>query len=471
MRLLRLVNQLMDFRKIEDRKMQVKASELDVIQFIGDVMSAFDKLAQKRKIDFQMVSEHKQLYAWFDPDMVDKVIFNLLSNAFKFTGDRGRIYLVISIDDSQKHVVISIEDNGLGMSQEHLSHAFDRFYTGDNRTGNGIGLSLSKEFIELHHGELILSSEKGRGTRFCILLPLGTAHFDEQQLVSGKYNWQRNSDYDFLNEYPLLPRLNETQDTDTRKDYTILLIDDNAELRQFIRNRLEGVYSIEEAHDGITGLRLAFEIVPDLIICDVMLPGKDGFEIIKTLKEDLRTSHIPTIILTAKGSMEQKIVGIQSGADEYITKPFVPEYLHERIKALIRSRELLKEHYSHDLNIEMSVSTPGSLDKKFINDFTAMIEKHMANSELHVNDISRELGMSRVQVYRKVKALLGYSVNDYIITVRLKKAKHMLLNTDKTIAEISTEVGFSSPAYFSTAFKTKFNVSPREFKSSQSNLI
>ena len=470
-RLLRLVNQLMDFRKIEDRKMLVKASELDVIDFIRDVMSAFEKLAQKRKMDFRFISEHRQLYVWFDPDMLDKVIFNLLSNAFKFTNDRGKISVTVSIDDEQRHVLIWIEDNGRGMSEEHIRHAFDRFYTGENLTGNGIGLSLSKEFIELHHGELILRSEKGRGTRFCIMLPFGNAHFDEQQLFSGGLNWQRNSNYDFLNEYSLPQQVAESHEQDSKKDYTVLLIDDNSELRQFVRNRLQTFYNIEEAHDGVTGLRLAFEIVPDVIICDVMLPGKSGFEVVKTIKEDLRTSHIPTIILTAKGSMEQKIVGIQSGADEYITKPFVLEYLHERIKALIRSREQLKAHYSHDLNLEVNGTSPGSLDKKFINDFIAMIEKHMANSELHVNDISRELGMSRVQVYRKVKALLGYSVNDYIISVRLKKAKHLLLNTDKTIAEISTEVGFSSPTYFSTAFKSKFNLSPREFKTSQSSMI
>ncbi|HEX6223324.1 MAG TPA: substrate-binding domain-containing protein, partial [Chryseolinea sp.] len=190
MRLLRLVNQLMDFRKIEDRKMLVKASELDVVDFIADIMTAFEKLAQKRKMDFQLITEHKQLYAWFDPDMIDKVIFNLLSNAFKFTNDRGKIYVRITIDDAHKNVVICIEDNGLGMSEEHIRHAFDRFYTGENLTGNGIGLSLSKEFIELHHGELVLTSEKGRGTRFCIMLPFGTAHFDDQQLFSGKFNWQ-----------------------------------------------------------------------------------------------------------------------------------------------------------------------------------------------------------------------------------------------------------------------------------------
>jgi len=471
MRLLRLVNQLMDFRKIEDRKMMVKPSEQDIIHFIDDVMTAFGKVAQKRKIDFQLISEPGKLYVWFDPDMLDKVIFNLLSNAFKFTNDRGKIYITISIDELQKHAVICIEDNGLGMSPEHIQHAFDRFYTGDNLTGNGIGLSLSKEFIELHHGDLILTSEKGKGTRFYITLPLGNAHFDEQQLFSGKFNWQRNSNYDFINEYSIPQKASESADQVSKKDYTILIIDDNSELRQFVKSRLQSLYNIEEAHDGVTGLRLAFDIVPDLIVCDVMLPGKDGFEVVKTLKEDLRTSHIPAIILTAKGSIEQRIVGIQSGADEYIAKPFVLEYLHERIKALIRNREQLKEHYSHDLNIEMNASVPGSLDKKFINDFTAMIEKNIANSELHVNDVCRELGMSRVQIYRKVKALLGYSINDYIISVRLKKAKHLLLRTDKTIAEISTEVGFSSSTYFSTAFKAKFNLSPREFKISQSSVI
>jgi len=253
-----------------------------------------------------------------------------------------------------------------------------------------------------------------------------------------------------------------------QRDYTILLIDDNTELRKFVKSRLTSLYNIVEAQDGMTGLHLAFETVPDLIICDVMLPGKDGFEISRTLKEDVRTSHIPIIILTAKGSIEQKIVGIQTGADEYITKPFVFEYLSERIKALIHNRNVLKEHYSQDLNIDTHVSSPGGLDKKFMNDFAALVEKNISNPDFNVNEIALELGMSRVQIYRKVKALMGYSVNDYIINVRLKKAKHLLLNTDKSISEVSSEVGFSSATYFSTTFKNKFKLSPKEFKSAQS---
>jgi signal transduction histidine kinase/AraC-like DNA-binding protein len=463
-RLLRLVNQLMDFRKIEDRKMMLHASETDLIQFITEVMSAFEKVAQKRKIDLQLITEVQKLYMWFDPDMLDKVIFNLLSNAFKFTNDKGRVHITVSVDDPQKNAVICVEDNGLGMSEEHINHAFDRFYTGENFSGTGIGLSLSSEFIQLHHGELSLSSEKGRGTRFCITLPLGNAHFDEQQLVTGRVGWVRNKDYDFLNEAPVPGQKNGMEEAILQKDYTILLIDDNSELRSFIKSRLETFYNIVDAAEGTTGLHLAFDVVPDLIICDVMLPGKDGFEISRTLKEDLRTSHIPIIILTAKGSMEHRIVGVRSGADEYITKPFVFEYLLERIKALIRSRELLKEHYSQDLNIEATAVSPRNLDKKFISEFTALIEGNISNPELHVNTICQELGMSRVQLYRKVKALLGYSVNDYIVSVRLKKAKYMLLNSDKSISEIASDVGFSSPTYFSTAFKGKFKISPTEFK-------
>lgn len=470
-RLLRLVNQLMDFRKIEDKKMMVRASEMDIIKFIEEVMTAFEKIAVKRKIDFRLVSDLPQLSVWLDPDMLDKVIFNLLSNAFKFTNDKGRIHITVSIDGADKNVLILVEDNGIGMSEDYLKHAFDRFYTGENVSGTGIGLSLSKEFIELHHGQLVLTSEKGKGTRFYITLPLGKAHFEDYQVVSDKLSWSRKTEYDILVEDqnfiepPVAAALEET--FVSQKEHTLLLIDDNAELRNFVKGRLQQYYNIVEAADGVTGLHLAYEVVPDVIICDVMLPGKDGFEISKTLKADLRTSHIPVVILTAKGSIEQKIAGVQTGADEYITKPFVFEYLHERIKSLIKNREALKEHYSHDLNIEPVSSLPGGLDKKFINDFQALVERNIGNADFNVNEIGRELGMSRVQVYRKVKALLGYSVNDYIVNVRLKKAKHLLMHSDKSISEIAGDVGFSSSTYFSTTFKAKFHVSPKEFKASQ----
>jgi signal transduction histidine kinase/AraC-like DNA-binding protein/CheY-like chemotaxis protein len=470
-RLLRLVNQLMDFRKIEDKKMMLKASETDLLLFIRDIMTAFEPVAQKRKIEFRLICDLPHLYAWVDPDMIDKVIFNLLSNAFKFTNDKGRIHVTLFLDSSQRNATIWVEDNGIGMSDEHISHAFDRFYTGDNYGGNGLGLSLSKEFMELHHGSLTLTSEKGRGTRFEIILPLGKAHFDESQLVSSRPDWERNRTYDILNEDNYLPDPVEHEEVMfSQKEHTLLLIDDNAELRRFLKSKLSHYYNIVEAHDGLTGLHLSYNVVPDVIICDVMLPGKDGLTVAAELKSDLRTSHIPIIILTAKGSMEHRIAGVQTGADEYVTKPFVFEYLEERIKALIKNRVLLKEHYSHDVTIDHQITSPGGLDRKFVNDFTSLIEKNIPNSSFNVNDISRELGMSRVQIYRKVKALLGFSVNDYVMNVRLKKAKH-LLHGDMSISEVATEVGFSSSTYFSTAFKSRFNISPKEYKQAQSTEI
>lgn len=466
LRLLRLVNQLMDFKKIEEKKLVMRVSEMDIIQFTRETMAAFEAAAVKRKIDFQLTTEFKQLYAWFDPNMLDKVIFNLLSNAFKFTNDKGKILIDISIDKDNRNVLIMVEDNGVGMSREFTQHAFDRFHTEGSYGGTGLGLSLSKEFMEAHHGDLILSSERGKGTRFFIVLPLGKVHFDADEFLE-QPNWVRPSDFDML-AAESVKVISESSALEEQKDYTVLLIDDNAELRAFLKKRLENYYNVVESAEGVTGLHLANDIVPDVVICDVMLPGeKDGFQVARELKEDRRTSHIPIIILTAKGSIEQKIAGVQTGADEYITKPFIFEYLHERIKSLIRNRESLKEHYSLDLSIDPQSNTPGSLDKKFVNEFIAQIEKNISNPEFNVNDLGRELGMSRVQVYRKVKALLGFSVNDYIINVRLKKAKSLLLETNMSIADISSEVGFSSPTYFSTTFKSKINMSPKEFKLSQ----
>lgn len=472
MRLLRLVNQLMDFRKIEDRKMPMHASELDLVAFIEDVMAAFEKIAARRNIQYRLHTNVGQLLVWFDPDKLDKVIFNLLSNAFKFTHDSGKISLTISVEDSGKHAVVFVEDNGVGMSKEDADHAFDRFHTGGHPAGTGLGLSLSKEFIDLHHGGLTLASELGKGTRFCIMLPLGKAHLTDQETTTHTPSFIDTKDYEALVDDTHLPVIQMDSENDlTIKEHTVLLVDDNPEMRFFLRKRLQTLYNIQEAQDGMAALEKAYAIVPDLIICDIMLPGKNGIEVTTTLKSDRRTSHIPVIILTARGSIEQKIEGVKTGADEYIAKPFVFEYLVERIKALIRNRKLLRDHYIHDLNVNaISTAAPGNLDRKFINDFTSLIEKHVDNAALSVNEIAHELGMSRVQVYRKVKALLGFSINEYLVNVRLKKARYLLLNTDRSVAEIALEVGFSSPAYFSTIFRNKVRQSPTEFRASKLNL-
>lgn len=470
-RLLRLVNQLMDFRKIEDRKMLLRASELDLVAFIEDVMAAFQKTASRRNIRYTLLGHTDRLPVWFDPDKLDKVIFNLLSNAFKFTHDNGKITLTISVDEPARNAIIFVEDNGVGMSREDADHAFDRFHTGEHSAGTGIGLSLSKEFMELHHGSLLLSSEPGKGTRFCIVLPLGKAHLSDNEIATRDRAFVHDVDHEAIAEDTHLSTTDNDSENDlTIKEHTVLIVDDNQEMRFFIRKKLQPHYNIQEAQDGVSALEKAFSTVPDLIICDVMLPGKSGIDVTTTLKNDLRTSHIPVIMLTARGSIEHKIEGVKTGADEYLTKPFVFEYLSERIKALLRNRKLLREHYIHGLNVSTVTTAPGNLDRKFINDFTALIEKNVANADLGANEIAHELGMSRVQVYRKVKALLGFSINDYLVNVRLQKAKYLLLNTDKSVAEIAQEVGFSSPAYFSTIFKNKVKQSPTEFRSNKVSL-
>ncbi|WP_370634789.1 substrate-binding domain-containing protein [Cesiribacter sp. SM1] len=468
-RLLHLVTQLMDFRKIENKKMRLQAAENDIVAFIRDVASSFKRVAQKRRISFMVDSKPEKLKVYFDTDKLDKVLFNLLSNAFKFTPDGGSIGISIAVSDTYDSVEITVEDTGKGMAPEHVKHAFDRFYTGDtyNNLSTGLGLALSKEFISLHKGSIAVVSEKWKGTKFIITLPLGKEHLKEEEILI-------ESGSEALYLMPSLLHTSEDSYTDLseadgaslQKEHTVLLIEDNNELRAFLRQRLQKDFNVVEAPDGILGLNQAFDVVPDLVISDIMLPNKDGLEVTATLKNDPRTSHIPVVLLTAKDSIDHKIEGIQSGADLYVTKPFSYQYLLERIKNLLRSREKLKEHYCSEIPVDTALAAPKQLEKKFISEFRALVQKNLSNAEFNTNDIAESLGMSRVQVYRKVKQLLGYSVNDYVVKARMKKAKHLLLHTDQTIAEISAEVGFSSPAYFSTAFKNHFGISPSDFKGS-----
>lgn len=473
-RLLRLVNQLMDFRKVENKKMKLQAAEQDLVGFVREIASSFDRLAKKRLIRLKVHTELSELKVYFDGDKLDKVLFNLLSNAFKFTKDKGRVTIGIALDENFKSVVITVEDDGKGMSEAQAAQAFDRFYSDDisSSQSTGLGLALSREFIKLHKGSIAVESEEGKGTRFSVTLPLGHAHLSPAEIVVHPIEKVPSllpgvlrADQDLYSE-----TVAEEGESSKSKEYTILLIEDNKELREFLKKRLEQEFNVVEAPHGAFGLNLAFETVPDLIISDVMMPGKTGLEITAILKNDLRTSHIPVILLTAKDAMAYKIEGVQSGADLYVTKPFSYLYLCERIKGLIRNRELLKEHYSSEVAVNTKAVSPPpkQLDKKFLNEVMAVVEKNLSNPDLNANSIAESLGMSRVQVYRKLKALLGYSVNDYVVKARLKKARHLLLHSDKNISEVAYEVGFSSPAYFSTAFKNHFGRSPSDFKAEKS---
>ena len=467
-RLLRLINQLMDFRKIEVDKMRLRASEQDIIPFVTELMQSYKSIAHKRNIDLRLITNERNLSVWFDVNMLDKVLFNLLSNAFKFTKVGGYIHVYITKSDTNE-VVIKVEDNGLGMSEEAVANAFTLFYQGEyeNQKGSGLGLVLSKQLIKLHKGSISLKSEKSKGTTFEIRLPLGNAHLESQDLTESEA-----TPYDFYEDVKVYTTdlqtetitKKEKEETKTEKEYSILIIEDNADLREFLKNRLEANYEILEAEDGASALQQAFDTVPDLIISDVVIPVKDGMSLVTIFKSDVRTSHIPVILLSGQTTIEHQIEGMKNLADLYITKPFNVVFLEQTIKSLIANRSKLKSHFTSELPSNLKTQTLGKIDRKFISEFTSVIETNLSNENFSVEDICKSIGISRVQLYRKVKALLNINVNDYILNMRLQKAKYLLQHEESTISEISYEVGFSSPAYFSTVFKSKFGITPKAFK-------
>lgn len=468
LRLLRLINQLMDFRKTESGKMAVRASENGLVAFTREIVEAFRKMADKRNIELDFFAVEKELPAWFDVNMMDKVLFNLLSNAFKFTPDGGKIQVAVVKDPIAEKAIIKVEDNGRGMSKEEAERAFEPFYqAGDNRSrGTGLGLSLSKELVGLHSGDIKVWSEPAKGARFEVSLPLGAAHLSEGQKAGPKPDSISYDELAFLEEEE--PETGTLPMVSTDAEHHILIVEDNDDLRSFLKRHFGNAYHILEAADGNTGLDMALEEVPDLIVADIMMPGRDGLELARILKTDLRTSHIPIVLLTAQSSMDQKIQGIQTGADAYVTKPFNLSFLSEVIKNLLQGRQALKERFSAIIQPGQLPSSMGSLDEQFLRKFTQYVESHYDDQNLTVENLSEAFGLSRVQLYRKVKALLGESVNDYIQQVRLRKASRLLLEGELTVAEIAYKVGYSSPGYFSTAFKGKYACSPSEYREKKS---
>lgn len=465
-RLLKLINQLMDFRKIEEGKMKLNVTKNNLGNFVLEIANEFKELAKKKHISLNVNNMATGLNIYFDNAMIDKVLFNLLSNAFKFTEEHGTINITIDQDEENSLAIVKIEDDGIGMSNEDVEHAFDLFYQGHSSTfkGTGLGLSLSKELIIAHKGDIEINSKKGKGTCFTIKLPLEQDHVKPADIKSEftQNNFIKDS-YIYISD--ILPHHYEQVSKEPLENVaSILIIEDNDDLKDFLKNRLEGTYEVHTANNGNEGINKAFDIVPDLIISDIIMPGVSGLKIAETLKNDLRSSHIPIILLTAKSSIEDQIEGMKSQADLFISKPFNLTYLEESIVSLLKNRTILREHYTSELPSESRSNNSNKLDRKFISEFTSIIEANLSNEDFSVDDIYKGLGISKIQLYRKTKALLGFNVNDYILTVRLQKAKYLLNNEDLSISEIAYKVGFASQAYFSTVFKSKFSVTPSEFK-------
>ena len=469
-RLLRLVNQLMDFRKIDSGKMKLSASENDLVTFTREVSDAFAETARKRNIDLRVISKEKNIMMWFDTSMLDKVLFNLISNSFKFTKDQGFIHITIEKNAQEGCVLIRVEDNGIGMKKDFVQHAFELFYQANitNQQGSGLGLALSRDLIKMHQGDILVESQEGKGTQFEIKLLLGTDHLEREEMVEARshkevmYYDQKIYSIDTMKA---VPENDLTAVEGNPGEKSILIIEDNPDLRNFIADLFKEEYDVILCADGISALRLAYEHIPDIIIADIVIPGKDGFFLCNTIKSDIRTSHIPVILLTAKTDIHQQIEGMRCMADAYLTKPFNVDYLKEIIKSLIRNRQILKEHYTSEIHTDSMVHTPKKLDRRFISEFTSIVESHINDSGFSIDDLCKKMGVSRVQLYRKVKALLDCNVNDYILNVKIQKSKFMLSQEDLTVAEVAYKVGFASPAYFSTVFKSKIGMTPTEYRS------
>ncbi|MBJ2125958.1 substrate-binding domain-containing protein [Flavobacterium sp. IB48] len=462
-RLLRLINQLLDFRKIEEQKFTLRASNTKIYDFTNEVMLNFKGEAARRNIDFQLICKNKSLDLFIDRNLMDKVYFNLLSNAFKFTPDNGKITISI-IESPDNSVKIHFKDSGIGIPENELSNVFNPFFraSNNNKNSSGIGLHLSKEFVLLHKGNIELKSKQG--SEFIITLLKGNEHLQPSEIIQKVEN---------LSSIPSLITDNlelesELKDLNTIADsekHSLLIIEDNADLVTFLKAKLSNEY-IVNISDGSDAIEKALEIIPDIIICDINLVDKDGYEISKELKKDLRSSHIPIIILTAQSNKEAVLKGLQSGVDLYLTKPFSLSILKQSILSLLFNREKLRYYYTNNIYRIEPESKFGNQEQTFITKMNSIIMANVENPKFSVEELADKLGVSRVQLYRKVKAIIGINISDHINNVKLEKAAELLKSNEMNISEIAYSLGFSSPNYFSTAFKNKFGISPKEYKTS-----
>lgn len=465
-RLLRLVNQLLDFRKVESGNFKLQVTEGNLVQFVKEIKLSFDALAEQMNITFECEMSSNMISAWFDRDQFEKVLFNLLSNAFKHTPEGERI--TVKVIEQESSILLIIEDTGHGIKREHFDHIFQTFFSYDesrHQTGTGIGLALTKSLVEMHHGSIDVDSSEGEYARFTIRLKKGNAHFDPGELV------QEVQNPDDITLYPLPENIIEMKETGAQEIPSLkslaklLVVEDNAEVRAYLKSIFRNDYVVLEAVNGQDGLELAVEESPDLIISDVMMPVMDGIALCKTIKSSVRTSHIPVILLTARTSLIFKVEGLETGADDYITKPFTPKVLQLKVRNLLRSREMLRKAFTDNevLTIEPKRITLTSTDEVFINKALNSLEENMGNADYAVEDLGRDIGMSRMQLYRKLKALTGQSPNEFIRTIRLKRAAQLLEQKQLTVAEVTYEVGFNDLQYFRECFKKQFGVTPSEY--------
>lgn len=456
--LLYLVNQLLDFRRLEMQGEKLFLVKGNIVEFVHSVKSSFDNLAQEEKIFFEIEDKiTEELYINFDREKILKVLNNLLSNAFKFTHSGGMVQVVLDTYEAPDGILyfrFSVKDTGVGIPRKELPHIFDRFYQVKNeedKMGSGIGLHLVKEYVELHSGKIEVESEANKGSSFNVYLPIQSGF--ESGEVAKEDIIQDGQNIDVQSE----------KDLRANKEYTILLVEDNKEFRYYMSELLSKKYNVLEAEDGEEGEWIATTKFPDLIISDVMMPKVDGLELCKRIKSNIQVSHIPVILLTARSTDESKLFGYESGADEYISKPFNLDILLLRIQKLINEEKARQKSFSQGINIGPGEVTITSVDEQFIGKVCAMIRKNMDNPEYSVEKLSADVGMERTVLYRKLNAIAGQTPSDFIRSIRLKHAAQ-LLNKGYQVGEVADMVGFNTPKYFTKYFKQAFGVTPSQYK-------
>jgi len=465
-RLLQLVNQVMDLRAVEFGKKKLCTEEVNITIFVRDLKNSFNNLAEEKGLAYTFSSDPEEITGYIDTDIIAKVLFNLISNAFKYT-EKGSISVSIHLHKRRK-LILSITDTGKGVSPENKTLIFERFYTiqkgsSERANSSGIGLHLTSKLVKLHHGEIQLESNPGVGSCFSVLIPVLKEEYTTEEISENKTDTINST----LKPY-LLTNNNKLQKTKKpshhHQKYSLLIVEDNADIRSLIFSEFGEIYHILEASDGKEGLRIAMEKKPSIIISDVVMPEMDGIEFCKKIRHNEHTMDIPFILLTARTSIENQVEGLEYGADAYIAKPFDLNYLHAKIQRLIQSRENLRKNFIPETEADkQNYSIPESHDDKLLRKLNEVIHDNLDDTDLSVDVLCKKVGLSRTHLNRKMKDLTGESPATYIRQLRLRKSVRLLKEHNLTISEIAFTVGFSSPSYFSQAFRDYYGVTPKEY--------
>lgn len=456
--LTQLVSEILDFRKVQNGKMELRLSDFNLAESMKQWIKLFSASAQKKHITISMDAPDTIMLR-ADQDKIERICYNLLSNALKYTSEGGEITLTAKEENGR--VMISVADNGCGISSDELPYIFDRFYQAKNAgRGTGIGLAIVKAFTELHHGEVSATSIEGKGSTFTIHIPVRQkGEVTNQPTEKIEQLVEPSSAEEVPNQARHIDELIQPYQTDKSE---VLIIDDNIDIRTYLRSVLSEKYNVSEAADGKVGLELARKIVPDIVLSDIMMPVMDGLAFCQQLKTDKAISHIPVILLTARSLDEQRAEGYEHGADAYLSKPFSLRLLLSRIDNLIESRKKLNQTWSKGVEDDEIGNISNEIDKSFLKQLRKIIQENLADSDLSVEQIGDEIGLSRVQLYRKVKALTGYSPVEIVRKARLTRARHLLQTTERTVSEVAYAVGFSTPSYFSKCYKDEFGENPKK---------